>query len=322
MLQLVLMTLLAFAAGCSTSLTQAKHRYPQPTSRLHQSIPFESIAGSQKEVVVVEAPDFLIQDLQLEAQKSGTVFNARKLVKPTTALANVKRAYKKIPVEVFKLLHGRVYAVFVTSGLDRQAYVNEVYNQDGEMTGGYIVIDYERLNLKAQDWANGQIKLVAPEIKDSLSAEFATKKEDHPSLVFRFILAEAIGQLIALLNPDALQRFYVFSWRRGAGGVDESIQEPALGFRSRPFIFNSNEMVKVFDRMNSSNLPTLYATRSPIADFSESLAVYLHTQVYHQPLAWNYRDQTVHHYQSCMNSNRCPEKIAFFSNHFLVQARK
>lgn len=322
MLQLVSTMLLALAVGCSSSLTHSKHRYPVPESRIHQSAFIEAIAHSQKDIVVAEAPDSLIQGLQQDTQTSGITFKPKKLLKSASAVANVKRAYKKIPLNVLNLLRGKLYAIFVTAGLDRLAYANEVYNQEGEMTGGYIVLDYERLNFNAQSWASGQLKLITPALKDSITAEFATKKEDHPSLVFRFVLTEAMGQLIALLDPEVFQQFYIFSWRKGADGIDENIQEPALGFRSRPFLFNANEIVKVFDRLSSTNLPTLTASRGPYSDFAESLAMYLHTQVYHQPFAWHYRDQSMHNYQNCMTANRCAEKIAYFSNQLAAHTSK
>jgi len=69
-------------------------------------------------------------------------------------------------------------------------------------------------------------------------------------------------------------------------------------------------MVSVYENLQRTNLPTLYASERPGDDFAEAFVTYVHTVLLKKPfLVALYKDDAVvMTYKACWEEERCAEK--------------
>jgi hypothetical protein len=169
--------------------------------------------------------------------------------------------------------------------------------------------------------------------KYRLETDIEDQGQDTRKHAIQYILLHELGHILSIgeyIHPrwdqpaaadTSLDRypFARLSWRiMNAGTGYASLFEKEFPLRKNVVYYfgaklDGGKMVEVYDQLERTNYPTLYAATSPGDDFAESFASYVHTVLLKRPLEIRlYRDgELAKTYKSCWEEKRCAAKRKF-----------
>lgn len=278
------------------------------------------------------APAELVQYLNLDNIVQGFPNRPRAAEIPEDFLKDVNDAMAELPPRVKQLVDRKLAGIYFVRDLGGTGYSDYIHGSQGTPVAGFTVLDMDALAQQtANAWATW--KESSPFKADAryrLEAGIEPQGQDDRKHAIQYILLHELGHILSIgenFHPrwdrppgagaslDAYP-FTRFSWvitNAGKGYASRFEKEFPLRKNVRYYFgarLVGEQMVKVYDQLERTNFPTLYAATKPGDDFAESFASYAHTVLLKRPLEIRlYRDgKLVKTYKSCWEEKRCAPK--------------
>ena len=288
------------------------------------AIPVEQRVGvAAREVVIY---------LNLDNIQNGYPNKPQAVAIPGDFLKDVNDAFAELPPTVKQLIANKLAGIQFVRDLGGTGFTEYILDRASRPAAGFIVLDVDVLAKQtANAWATWKENTpFKPDAGFRLEAEIEAKGQDNRKNAIQYILLHELGHVASIgaaIHPRwdqppgknstlAGYPFAQLSWRitgkdnRYASLFDASFPQR----RNVVYYFGAklagNRMVSVYERLEHTNFPTLYAATRPGDDFAETFASYVHTVLLKRPLEIRlYRDGGIAKtYRSCWDEQRCAEK--------------
>jgi hypothetical protein len=249
------------------------------------------------------APPELIDFLELDNKENGWKNKPLPANPSPEFLVDISKALTGIPEKVKNKLSKKVVGIFLVQDLGGTAYSEYIFNNDGSVNAGFIVLDVESLQRKANEWATWKESSPFNTELGDLNAIIASPEHNTRAYAIQYILLHEMGHILQLgiaEMPGWGNRYPV------------SDQAPAMTFLRQSWRTSNKKYVTIYDEkwndrkklayyslpdkklpftiaieaykfLSETNFPTLYAATNPFDDFAESFANYIHTEVMGKP---------------------------------------
>lgn len=248
-------------------------------------------------------------------------------------LQDVRAAVAELPAVVKNKLEPRLLGIFAMTGLGSTGITDVIAYPNGDLIGAFVVLDVDAFaDRGANAWATW--KENEPFAGDSgvaLEAVIADSAADNRQSAIQYILLHEFGHVMAAASgllpnwwDDAAVAdagrypFLRLCWDANEDGTIEprSCQDFPLRAHLRFFQdtkISSSEAPGVYEQLEHTAYPTLYAATSVHEDFAESFCTYVHTQLLGKPReVMICADGRQQRYQGFWQSERGAAKAAFF----------
>lgn len=238
----------------------------------------------------------------------------------------IEAAITEIPKKIFDLAGDRFCGFFLARDLGLTASAHPTYDSEWKPVGGFIMIDFDRINKTANQWRTEHENLFFDSAKGKIEGQIASRKNDTQITALRWVLIHELGHIIRALDRDFIevqgnrQDFVSISWVQ-KGDRPISRFDSSMPFRNQlkkvrvgSTLFKEKEILPYYRRLSKTDFPTLYAASNPDEDFSESLASYVNVYIFNEPLSVIYfsNGKVKNVFKSCFIRKTCPQKYEFF----------
>jgi hypothetical protein len=219
----------------------------------------------------------------------------------------------------------------VINDLGGSAYTESIVGSNGNLVAGFVVLDASVLNQNANQWATW--KETSPfkaDGKIQLLAEIETSKDDNRKNALQYILLHEFGHVISIglesivpwsLDPTAISSlkrfsFTELSWRIKNGQFVSLYDGKKLDRTGLRYYgpeskrLPSTNALGLYQDLQNTNFPTLYAATNPQDDFAESFVTYVHSIQMKRPwkIRLNGKSEHSYEYGLCWEEPRCKKK--------------
>jgi hypothetical protein len=245
-------------------------------------------------------------------------------------LARVESVVRGFPAEVKDLFSKKLVGVSLVSGLGSSAFSSSIFGRDGEVIGGFVVLDVSVLRKKSNEWFTWRERspFNCPE-KIGIKALISDGKDNDDGV--RYIFLHELAHVYSFnenLHPQWFETpdlarlsntsFAPLSWTVVDGKYREifgatSVVKSRVHYYADENRLPCSQVERIYENLAKTNFPALYASLSPVEDFGESFANYIHTVVLNRPFEIQIEPDSKEIYSSCWHEKRCATKSAFFS---------
>jgi len=302
---------------------------------------------------VYPAPPELVKFLNLDNKLNG--YPNRPLAsEPSLDMhADIQQAIAELPTAVKMLVNKEWIGIFLVTDLGGTAFISVVNDENGKTLAGFIVLDTDAINRRANEWATW--KENTPFKQDNSEAGFHILATiENPQLntrrnAIQYILLHELGHLVAITNeihpswkspvseianidsyPFTMQSWTIATrsnpqHKGGAAGKLRYVSNYDDQFTDRESVvyyfgpkLGSQDMVSVYEELEQTNFPTLYAATNLYDDFAESFVTYVHSEIMHRPFRIEIKqgNQTIKTFGLCWKEARCANKKELLQNLF------
>jgi hypothetical protein len=278
------------------------------------------------------APGELVRYLNLDNIGQGFPNRPRAAAIPEDFLRDVNDAIAELPLRVKQLVDRKLAGIYFVQDLGGTGYTDYILGGRFIPEAGFTVLDMDVLAKQtANAWATWkEISPFKADARYRLEAVIEPPGQDNRKHAIQYILLHELGHILSIgenIHPRwdqapaagaALDRypFARLSWRiTNAGKGYAGLFDREFPLRRNVVYYfgaklDGGQMVEVYDQLEGTNYPTLYAATSPGDDFAESFASYVHTVLLKRPLEIRfYRDgKLAKTYKSCWEEKRCAAK--------------
>ncbi|OGS96497.1 MAG: hypothetical protein A3H31_08595 [Gallionellales bacterium RIFCSPLOWO2_02_FULL_57_47] len=310
----------------------AKLRSQSPIKKMSY---WESAFKKPVEKRVGSAPDELVAYLNLDNIVGGFPNKPQAVTIPDDFLKDVSDAIAELPGQVKQLIAKKLAGIYFVKDLGGTGYTDYINKGIFGLNAGFIVLDIDVLSKStANAWATWKER--TPFIADPryrLDATIEDNGQDNRKNAIQYILLHELGHILSLgenIHPQWGQSknkislddypFARISWKAGNQNDSRYISrfEKQFPLRKNTVYYfgaklNGDQMISVYDQLEATNFPTLYAATSPSDDFAESFVSYVHTELLKRPLEIRiyHNGQIAKTYKSCWEEKRCATKRKF-----------
>ena len=248
----------------------------------------------------------------------------------------ISQILTSLPEVVQKKLESLLLGIFVVSDLGTSGYSEEIIDSKTLQHFGFIVLDSTLFAKKANHWVT--FKESAPyalDQKTRLEGKIAENAQNTIEGAVRYILIHELAHILSLnekitqvfhRRSDPNNQFANNSFFRLSWSLDNKLNVLPFGnfdfpLRNNIFYYReaklpSDKMLEVYNGLEKTNFPTLYASTSAQDDWAESFVNYLHTQFFKLPFQiLIYKDDLlIKSYENCWQQKRCSEKKHYLEN--------
>jgi hypothetical protein len=278
------------------------------------------------------APPALVDYLTLANMLQGFPQRPRSELPDPAFMEDVKAAIAELPPQVWRLFEQRLVGVYFVANLGGTGYTDLVKDGDGKPVAAYTVLDSAVLHpLTANSWATWKERSpFKPRDGYSLEARIEDGAGDNRKNAIQYILLHELAHVLSVGRdfhpswdidprdvPDlAPYRFFDLSWtvdrrdNRYAAMAERYFRQRRdvryyLGYR-----LDASDMEPVYDNLEKSNFPSLYAVTSPGDDFAEAFASYVHVVLLKRPwqITLSRDGKVVKTIKACWEERRCAAK--------------
>lgn len=278
------------------------------------------------------APNELVVFLNLDNIAEGFPNKPRTAAIPEDFLKDLNDAIADIPLKVRQLVKTKLAGIYFVEDLGGTGYTDYIEGGPFGPDAGFTVLDLDVLEkLTANAWASWKESTpFRADARYKIEAEIEAQGQDNRKNAIQYILLHELGHILSIgekfhprwdqpPNTDSSLEQYPFarlSWESG-DARDRYVSRFEKQFPQRKDVayyfgakLDGDQMVEVYDQLEDTNYPTLYAATSPGDDFAESFVSYVHTVLLQRPLELRiYRDgKIVKIYGSCWEETRCAAK--------------
>jgi hypothetical protein len=284
------------------------------------------------------APPELIEFMHLDNAYQGYSERPIPASLDSEFIRDVEAAMTDLPQNIRNIAGRMLFYVALVRDLGGgSGYMDVVADTDGSAAGGFIVLDEGALDRTANAWASWREASAFREGADwSLDVRIETSENDNRVNAIRYILLHEIGHVVdAVLGVTQIDGgntqniadngFYSLSWTYPP--PTQSTVLPGDTLRSRfdavwpereTLAFYSFDTSKhdiddvqpIYEWLQETNFPTLYAATSSADDFAESFANYVHVVLDQRPFEIRLRrgKHSDSLFGSCWDSAVCDAK--------------
>ena len=247
-------------------------------------------------------------------------------------LADVKGAIADLPPGIWRLFTERFIGLYFVEDLGGTGFTDFVVDKDKRQVAGYIVLDAAILGRQtANAWAtwkeNTPFKL---QTVFKLDARIEEPAGDNRRNAIQYILLHELGHVLSIggnihppwdLAPKDVPAtvkypYFDLSWKIDRP-ADKYVSLFDAAFPQRTDVvyyfgakLAATEMAGVYDRLEKTNFPSLYAATRPGDDFAESFASYVHVVLMKRPwlITISRGSDVVKTFKACWDEARCAGK--------------
>lgn len=274
----------------------------------------------------------LVIYLNLDNIQNGYPDRPSAVTIPQDFLKDLGDAFAEMPPQVKLLVARKLAGIYLVKDLGGTGFTEYIFDDAASPVAGFVVLDMDVLaKYSANAWATWKENTpFKPDAHFKLEAEIEAQGQDNRKNAIQYILLHELGHIVSInetIHPrwdrapretPSLDgyRFARLSWEvprrenRYASLFERSFQKR----KDVVYYFGAklagDQVVKVYDQLEATNYPTLYAATKPADDFAESFVSYVHTVLLERPLQIRlYRDGRIAKtYSSCWEEKRCAEK--------------
>ena len=248
---------------------------------------------------VVPAPAVLLDYLRKDNKLNGFEQVPRSPTQWRPFADEVCEAIDEFPPEVRKQLNEHAVGIFLVSDLGSSAYA-EVVKDAAPRSLGFIVLDDQALNKKANEWATWK-ENTPFEPSSGLEARMIIEPEagDRRKNALSYILLHELGHLVGVAekahvswwgkaNPEEYP-FSAISWTEKNGAVVSRWDE-TFGNRKKVKFYADeksrlpgDERLGIYTGLAKTDFVSLYAATGIYDDFAETYAMYVHVVMQKRP---------------------------------------
>lgn len=320
--------------ACSAGLIDGDHKVRRlPYWQKHQT-------GTTLSEKIVPADDELIDFLWKMNEKGGFSERPTKVSLSTEQKSTVVEAIADLPSKVQQLINDNILGIAFVENLGgsglTESLLGEAYRK------GFMVFDIKVLRLKANDWCSWKENTpFAPAPGWKLRCRIERKSGDTVKNAFQYIFLHEAGHALNLTAPYiehwndwitteeklARQRFPRISWTFQEHEL-VSKDEAAFPLRKKVRYYSDQQLPMeqakdVYQQLEKTSFPTLYAATNYGDDWAEAFANYVHVVMLKRPFEIELtRDgKKVLRYEACWRQKRCAEKEAILREHLATPQR-
>ena len=244
----------------------------------------------------------------------------------------VVAALAGLPTPVKRRLGDRLAGVLFLDEFGGTGFTDSIADDAGGKGRAFMVLDPTVLAKRtANAWATWKESTpFKPDGRYQLRATIEKPADDTRRQAIQYIVLHELGHVLAVgedfgpdwnlkaseVPPDARYPFFDLSWSVDrTGNRYESRFEKELPERSNVVYYwgaklPASAMASVYEHLEQTNFPTLYAATHPSDDFAESFASYVHVVMMRKPFAIVISEEgrVVRSYGSCWEEQRCASK--------------
>ena len=254
---------------------------------------------------------------------------------PADFLNDVKQAFQELPESVKQLLQHKFVGIFLIDDLGGTALADYIYNDKKEKVGAYIFLNMSALlKRNANEWATWkESSPFTPDPSYQLEATIEHESENNRKNAIQYILLHELGHVVSIfdrfhppwnLKPSEVKStkkypFFNISWQQDST-KDYYISKQFPRTKDVSYYVNpklsAKEMAQIYEQLEKSKFPTLYAATHPGDDWAESFVTYVHSVLMKKPFEIRIKkgDQVVKVFKLCWGQERCAEKEKILSD--------
>lgn len=238
-----------------------------------------------------------------------------------------------LPAAIKAMARDHVVAIYLLRGNFGSARVEAAHNAHGRLIGGCILLNLDALERTANSWASWRegSAFRADEryrIRVTLEPPATDSKENALRFVFLHELGHILGMAAGVHGFWAAPQTWWLTIRSPYTGLSWKTDGsqwlspgkrrfPVLGlprfyrFEASPLPLSAAP--QVYRALSETNWPSLYGSIDPYEDFAEAFAIYVHTRMLGRPYRVDLYLGAARsgEYSSCLDTGRCPQKLAF-----------
>lgn len=240
------------------------------------------------------APPELIALVAQYNQASGNPAQPHLKIASAEFLNDLRAAIDELPPQVKDKLAPRLLGVFFVAGLGSSAITDVVADTNGNPLGVAVAVDMEVFSeVKANDWISWRENSPFQAVPDvRLEACIAEEAGNNRKAAMQFILLHEFGHVLAAgenylpdwwTRPphDADYSFLPISWEMSAAGEITPRARDDFPLRDRVVYYatpqlSGEHLPALYQDLEHTSFPTLYAATSVHEDFAECFAAYVH----------------------------------------------
>jgi hypothetical protein len=237
------------------------------------------------------APREVVEYLELDVIVNAIPSKPRAASPDAAFMADVRRAFEEIPAPIRKQLESKLAGIFFAEDIGGTGFTEAT--ADNKL--GFIVLDHTVLaKQKANAWATWKDNTpFRPDPAWRLETRIAAGVDDNRMRAIQYILLHEIGHVLSIggkahppwsADPKGIDAskydFFGLSWLVKDGRYATRFDAEFPKRRDVRFYFGAKldaaEMLPVYESLEKTSFPTLYAATHPADDFAESFASYVH----------------------------------------------
>lgn len=245
-------------------------------------------------------------------------------------VSDVRQALAEIPEPVKRRLSQRLAGIYFVDDFGGSGFSDVIRDANGTPVAAFVVLDPAVLRKRsANEWATWKENTpFKADGRFALKATIEKPADDTRKQAIQYILLHELGHVLSVgsqvhpdwnLAPANVPRaerypFFDLSWAIDRGRYVTRFDDRFPQRRDVVYYFGAripaSDMGKVYDSLEQTTFPTLYAATHPADDFAESVASYVHAVMMGKPfeIAISEDGRVVKRYGSCWTEARCAEK--------------
>jgi len=279
-------------------------------------------------------PQQVVEFLHLGVILQGRSYRPRAAEPDPEFLNDVRQAVSELPTELKRLLSTQLAGIFIVEDIDGTAWADQIFDSKGKPVAGMLALHKSRLaGQTANSWASwkeGTPFIPHPSFR--LTMRIASEAENNRKNAIQYVLLHELGHVFSVARNahpswnDAPRDiastegypYFLLSWsiakaqNQYVTRFDDNVfpERKNIHYYDDKPKLSANQMVSVYENLERTNLPTLYASERPGDDFAEAFVTYVHTVLMKKPfLITIYKDASiVKTYKACWDEERCAEK--------------
>lgn len=205
----------------------------------------------------------------------------------------------KLPLFVRKFIHKHIIAIYTASNIGGSAMAGNVYDQNSKAQFGFIIIDMNKIKLKANQWATYKENTVFSPIKGyELTMTIEHESQNSRYSTIGFLILHEVGHVFhSVMN---LQPPYIHLNWKDEDFASYGFNHPELNRKKRlkddyyPLYdkvrfyqqeapFDLEDAEGIYKWLRGTSHPSLYGSVNPLEDFAETFAILIHTRYQKKP---------------------------------------
>jgi hypothetical protein len=286
------------------------------------------------EAKILKAPPELIDYLKKDNEQNAWPNKPTSVDLPPDFIKDVQSAIAEIPEHLQKMISAKTVGIFLVEDLGGSAYTENIFNNKGEPFAGFVVIDKSAMNRTANDWATW--KESSPfrlNSTNDLHAIIENPQNNTRKAAIQYVLLHEFGHILSIGNPllpnwgeglseDKIKpdmKYFNLSWNAKGEKLLSKFdsqwdkRSTIRYYTSEEKKLKSSDALLMYQKLASTNFPTLYAATNPFDDFADSFASYVHVEILKKPwsihISSGSKELT---YSSCWKEPRCKSKKEIF----------
>jgi len=277
------------------------------------------------------APAELVEYIRLDNVLNGF----RERPKPALISPGFRRdldaALFELPSTIKQVLEGRLAGIYLVQGLGGSGFTDKILDVNGKPVAAYVILDVDVLSQRdANQWATWKERTpFSSDDGTTLAAMIEQPDYDNRKNAIQYILLHELGHVLSVgrhVHPGwwedhkeinlAEYPFLSLSWVFSKG-AERFIANDRNRFPLQARVvyylgakLGTSQIVPVYEQLENTDFPTLYAATNPYDDFAESFASYVHTVMLHKPFEIRIErgGKVVKRIESCWETPRCRDK--------------